>query len=195
MTSMGMTLFLYCLVADVTAEVRTERINECGVNCLFVALHAIDDSCELRLSDLREKYQGRAQGVNLEELVHEARARGYRAMAVATTLAALEARETRFVCIAHLEEGHFVILQGIRGGEVLVVDPPESRVVQRATFSSQWSGACALISATALESEESLARRMESRRVLRQLGLWAGAVIVLFAAPTAVLFWVRRRRR
>jgi ABC-type bacteriocin/lantibiotic exporter with double-glycine peptidase domain len=135
----------------------------CGVNCLYTALVALEkdpgtfDSFLQRFEDIQ------VRGIALGRLAEVAEDFGLSTLAVQTTLEGLALRddERPFVCIAHVENQHFVLIADVQPGSVWVVNPPEREVVAEKLFQERWSGHALLLSTRPQRREEALSRRSQ----------------------------------
>lgn len=130
----------------------------CGVRCLYSGLVALD----LKPGDYSEFMQrcgdADTRGYSLGRLEEIARSHGASTLAVNTTLDHLAMREQPFVCIAHVDENHYVNIGDVDANQVWVIDPPRDGMISTAVFAKRWDGYALLLSRTPLEPEESLRR-------------------------------------
>ena len=164
---------------------------ECGVRCVFVALHSLDADFELSLSDLRTELAPSAAGNSMNELQNVATACGFQSLGVQTNVEGLKLRNGTAACIAHLKHGHYVIVLDHQAESIVVADPPKTSTVPIITFLSQWSGNVLLISKNEIEREESIQNRLWWRRFKTRCGYALGGALGI----AMVVFAVRRLRR
>jgi ATP-binding cassette subfamily B protein len=125
--------------------VAQQEENDCGVAALAMAARALGR--RFCLEKLRESMHVEQQGASLQELQRAARELGFRSQAVRIGLDHLAA--VRLPAIAHLADGHYVVLFELGTGSFVVGDPA-SGVGQwtLSTLQKSWSGQLLLISAT-----------------------------------------------
>ena len=169
-------VFLLLTMGSVTAaESGKEPDLRCGSYCLYVGLKALDlpvqsfDELEAKLG------QPSPAGYSLGQLEEAARGYGVHTLGVQTTVENLQRRPGRFVCIAHLNESHFVNIAAIEERVASIIDPPRRSSVPVDTLRSQWDGTALLISGEPLLAEEDLPRELPWSALLLSIG---GAVAV-----------------
>ncbi|MBL8818778.1 MAG: hypothetical protein JNL58_22305 [Planctomyces sp.] len=134
--------------------------NDCGVNCLYVAMNVLTPDQTVRLKQLQLRLKPEDKGNTLGELSEVAIENGLQAMPLVTSLEALEIRKRPFVFIAHLNRGHFVLFADIAADTVTIVDPPGKAIVPRSSLPLEWSGAGLIVSSSEIENEDSVRRRL-----------------------------------
>lgn len=162
--------------------------NDCGLNCLFVAMLSQRPEVRISRTELSSLLGVRNEGNTFSDMKRTAEALGFHSLAVETSLENISARTRPFACIAHLSTDHFVLISDIRQETVAIVDPPRLSTVPASQFVSMWSGKCLLISNGELESEEEISGRLRRIRAMKLLGL-----ILLSFIFTAVVIRYRRK--
>lgn len=183
---------LACVLPAGLTCLSQERTSDCGVNTLFVAMHALNEECGVSIDSLRETLVPDAAGNSLEQLRAAAVERGFHAVAVQTSVEALRLRNRPYCCIAHLRSGigHFVLLTDVGEDTVAIADPPRLQEVPLQTFLTEWSGNALLIAPEALQEEADLQRQILWRRRLVSIA-YAGGVAVV----AGVLCWLAIKYR
>ncbi len=174
-------------------DVRFTDSNDCGPNCLFVAIIAQAQNSSVSLLDVQKAIPASKKGCSLGDLAQAAEQLGCNAQSVKTSLECLESRAKPFSCIAHLSTGHFVLLSAITDSTVDVIDPPQTFTMPRSQFEASWSRNCLLISNRVLEPEEAIAKRLMTMR-----WIWRAVYGAAAAAAVLCLFFIWRymeRRR
>ena len=164
---------------------RAARQPLCGLYCLHVGARSVG----LRpvLSELAAALgPPGADGYSLAQLAAAAEGQGLHALAVGTTADRLARRPGRFACIAHLDGNHFVLLNGVDGPMVGVVDPPRRYAAPARTLASRWDGRALLISPDPLLPEEALPEPWGWRAAC------LAAAVLTTAAAAGILYWRRR---
>ena len=118
----------------------------CGSRCLYAALRLLDVAVDS--VDSVEEYLGEppAAGYSIQELADGAKSFGAYTLGVSTSLELLKHREDRFVCIAYLDEKHFVIIHDVLDdGRVTLLDPPRVSTISEPALRSRWDGVALLI--------------------------------------------------
>jgi ABC-type bacteriocin/lantibiotic exporter with double-glycine peptidase domain len=177
-TTAGSCGVIMMLVAEpVSCQLQPQQPEQCGTNCLFVALEMLDFAPQ-SVREI-EAYLGEptARGYSIWQLQDAARHFGGQTAAVRTTPANLIGRREAFACIALLGGTHFVLIRNIVDGEVDIVDPPRRYTVPLSTLLHQWDGTALLIANTELEREEQLTRRLRVDTV-RRTAIVVGLVLL-----------------
>ncbi|MFN9720859.1 MAG: DUF1573 domain-containing protein [Planctomycetota bacterium] len=163
----------------------------CGSNCLYVAA-GILDKAPASLEAVEEILgEPERNGYSLQRLAEGAKKIGLEAIPVRTSIGNLIARRERFVCIAHLSKGHFVILADVADQSVQVIDPPTNSILPIQTVANLWDGTALLVSLAPLLSEEELSQRLR----IAAMGKAAACFIGLVSVAGAGWIFVRRHRR
>ena len=153
------SVFVVCLFpCGQLAFAQAESRDLCGAYCLYLGLKSIDlpvESLERLQEELGAPPQG---GYSLGQLDAVAKKHGAHTLGVKTRLDNLQVRKEteRFACIAHQNENHFVLLSKIDTEGVIVVDPPNTRLVPFVTWGRDWDGVALLMSAAPLQQEEDI---------------------------------------
>ena len=115
---------------------------DCGPASLamVVRFHGVDAS----LAGLRQQVRTGARGATLLQLVQAASALGFRCLAVRLGLEHLS--RARLPAIAHLAQGHFVVLYSWASEGAVVGDPAVGvRGMSRLAFQNAWTGVLLLL--------------------------------------------------
>lgn len=176
------------MILAMQQELRSQNPDmECGVGCLFVALHTADDQCTVTLNELRQQLSPRDSENTLNDLRSAASAAGFQTLNLQTTLDALRVRTRPFACIAHLKSNHFVLLADIAEETVEVLDPPKKLTsVPVSTFSSAWSGSVLLVSKSPLEGEDVINQRLRWMKFRQRVVLGVKLLIAALAGFVVV---------
>jgi ABC-type bacteriocin/lantibiotic exporter with double-glycine peptidase domain len=157
----------------------------CGSKCLFVALRGLDLGPE-SAEELEERLGPPSpQGYNFAELADAARGYGAQTLGVLTSFENLQRRPRPFVCIAHVDNSHFVLITDVAKGVATVVDPPRKYEIPVDTLRNRWKGTALLLSRSPLIPEEDLAAASR----------WPWLVGSLAIVSLIVAGWVGWRRR
>jgi hypothetical protein len=123
--------------------VAQDEATDCGLACL--AMVARSHGLDVSLAQVRQRLQAGTHGSSLLELQQAAEGLGLQARAVRigpSHLAALA-----LPAIAHLADGHYVVLYAVSASEVVAGDPATGIVtLQAGAFRRGWSGQALLIS-------------------------------------------------
>lgn len=166
------------------AEERQETELLCGVRCLYMGLLAMEIDPG-RFADFIEKCGvADARGYSVGRLEEIARQHGAETLLVKTTIDNLRLRPTPFVCIAHVDGNHFVIIGDVDDSEVWIVDPPREGGIAKELFVKRWDGTALLLSRSPLASEESLARWPWAKMA------WVAGIGLVLAAGWSI--WKRK---
>ncbi|WP_338847254.1 peptidase domain-containing ABC transporter [Massilia sp. W12] len=97
--------------------------SECGLACLCMIAdwHGFHSD----LASMRNRFQVSQKGMHLQGLMQSAQRLGLHTRALKLDLADL--RNLRLPCILHWEFNHFVILEGLSGDKVRIIDPAIGR--------------------------------------------------------------------
>jgi ATP-binding cassette subfamily B protein RaxB len=175
--------------------VRQTEVTECGLACL--AMVAAYHGKDVNLAGLRARFGTSTRGVTLRTLIRIAGELGLSSRAVRMDLEALE--HLAVPAIAHWDFDHFVVIDKVKAGEVVVFDPRIGvRRYDLAEVSKRFTGV-ALEVEPAPGSERITARvpRVRLRDLARdiphfQLAIGQIAVIalvlqIIYLAPTIVI--------
>ena len=164
------------------AQGRSETDLLCGVKCLYTGLLALGVDPGKYSEFITKCGSADARGYSIGRLEEIAKGFGVETLPVQTSLENLQRREGRFVCIAHVDENHFVNIGDVDGNLVWIVDPPRDGPVAVDVFAQKWKGTALLLSRVPLVPENKLRWSVA--------GFWWGAAGVLGLA----IAWVWRRR-
>ena len=103
--------------------VRQSEAAECGLAC--IAMISCSAGRHVSLSELRHRHPTSLKGATLAQLVDIARKLGFSGRAVRLDLDELERLQTP--CILHWDMTHFVVLERVARGSVVIVDPARGR--------------------------------------------------------------------
>ena len=140
---------------------------ECGLACL--AMVACAHGLQTDLATLRQRFSLSLKGVTLADMVRMAEAMQLNSRAVRAELDELAQLQTP--CVLHWDLNHFVVLVGVRGGQVLIHDPARGvRRVAMAEVSRHFTGvALELMPAPGFVAVEQR-RRVTLRQLLGPVG-------------------------
>jgi ABC-type bacteriocin/lantibiotic exporter with double-glycine peptidase domain len=158
----------------------------CGARTVYLAGESLTPGSMGGLENVISDLSPGDDGNSFAEMADALENRGFKTLAVQTTLEGLMTRKRPFACIAHLIRGHFVVIADANDVEVVLYDPPRNVTLPINTFESQWSGKCLLVSNSQLEDEELI---QESLRGTSGMWMIASGVIVVL-----VVFAMRFRR-
>jgi ABC-type bacteriocin/lantibiotic exporter with double-glycine peptidase domain len=130
----------------------------CGAECLYTALVALDVEPGNYADFLQQAAPTDPRGLSLGRLAELAEERGLSTLLVETSLANLRRRrdEPPFVCLAHVDGDHFLLIGDIQPQTVWTIDPPAEREVAAAVFQQRWRGHALLLSRQPLRPEAEL---------------------------------------
>jgi ABC-type bacteriocin/lantibiotic exporter with double-glycine peptidase domain len=174
------------LTADSEQGLPFRQPELCGAHCLFMALRALDapiDGLQPLVSRLGDPPDG---GYSLAQLAAEAEKFDLHTLGVETSLASLSRRPGRFVCIAHMKKGHFVVIAKCDERNVTVVNPPEAQTIPASTFLGQWDGKALIL------SREPVIPEGQIPVPWGRMAYFLGAVVL--ALVSGVVIWGRNRR-
>ncbi len=191
----GFRILLLCAAVSASslsgraADQTGSRRQHCGSYCVYTALKLFGKGPPQ--FEQFEKALGPPppDGYSLEQLKTGAESAGLSALAVSTTLDALNARSQPFACIAHLNGRHFSLIAQADPASVILIDPPYTSIIPHETLLAQWDGTCLLLSDSPLEQEEQLAARLQRQRAYRYSGGF-----LLTVAGICLLTWFLRTR-
>ena len=180
----GVTILAALILGQAATEPKSDE--RCGSYCLYVGLKALDVPVG-SLSELEDKLGSPVPGgYSLGQLAEAAESYGLQTLGVQTSTENLRLRERPFICIAHVDDQHFVLLADMDDRHAWVLDPPAQYTLPLDTLRTRWDGNALLIARNPLLREEDLPRPFPWAPVL----IFAGAALIL------ALGWlfVRRRR-
>jgi RNA polymerase sigma factor (sigma-70 family) len=124
------------------AWVAQEGATDCGLACL--AMVARSHGLDVSLAQVRQRLQPGTRGSNLLELQRAAEGLGLRARAVRIGPDHLES--LALPAVAHLTDGHYVVVYGVNTSEIVAGDPATGIVTLKAgAFRHGWSGHALLV--------------------------------------------------
>jgi ABC-type bacteriocin/lantibiotic exporter with double-glycine peptidase domain len=179
-----MPLMLAAVFSTVSQEQETasDLSNHSAANCLYVALHALDQNCEIQLSQLLEDLNRSHRTDRLVEMKDFAVNAGFKALPVRTSLESLRIRQKPFLFIANVSDQYFVIVSDVSEDMVAVEDPPRSSRVPVAAFNSRWDQSGLLLSTQELEPESLISDRLWWNRFVYRTAVgvasFAGALVL-----------------
>jgi ABC-type bacteriocin/lantibiotic exporter with double-glycine peptidase domain len=162
----------------------------CGAECLYTALVALDVEPGNYADFLQKAAPTDPRGLSLGRLAELAEERGLSTLLVETSLANLRRRrdEPPFVCLAHVDGDHFLLIGDIQPQTVWTIDPPAEREVAAAVFEQRWRGHALLLSRQPLRPEDELP-------VARAWWWLGGPLIAVGGLMLGVGFFLWRRQR
>ncbi|XZE18894.1 DUF1559 domain-containing protein [Pirellulaceae bacterium SH449] len=152
--------------------------SKCGPACLYVLLTAL----QLDLPDFdgfARGFRNHGNNISLYDLERKCQEYSVEAKCLAVSVPEINSWQT-CLFIAHLKEGHFVLMARNHGNKFLLVDPPNQRIVDISEVQESLSGNVLLVG--------SLAR--SSRGIVFFLG-WS-AIFFMLIGVAYVLFFQRR---
>lgn len=174
---------LVCLCLWATpcgAQGRSKTDLLCGVKCLYTGLLALGIDPGKYPDFITKCGSADARGYSIGRLEEIAKGFGVETLPVQTSLSNLQRRQGRFVCIAHVNENHFVNIGDVEGSQVWIVDPPRDGPVAVDVFAKKWKGTALLLSREPLVPESELGPR---------IGWWVGASVLLIGILWATWRW------
>ncbi len=190
----ALSFLLLVVMADdgkPSTSASTSIANDCGVNCLYIAMKTLSPSNTMDLATLQARLKPEQAGNSLGELSEVAREQGFQTLAVETSVEALQIRQRPFVFIAHLNRGHFVLLTDSSSESVTMVDPPQKMLIPATSLDSEWGGAGIIVSSTEIEEEDTVQRRLWWIRNRLKFALAMAAIPAIFVGTK--LIYLRRR--
>ena len=169
------------------ASGKLNEIDQSGIQCLFVALVAL----EIEAGEY-ERFESSipkpaASNYSLSELADIAKSKGAKVCEVSTSFRNLRDRKQQFACIAHLrDKNRFVLIQDVDDQLAYLVDPPREFTVPVDTMSVVWNGDALLI------SREDLALVAGTRFGPMQWCMLIGAIFIATMAFLGVKRWRTR---
>ncbi|WP_298822393.1 peptidase domain-containing ABC transporter [uncultured Roseibium sp.] len=111
------------IIRRVTPVIRQAQAAECGLACL--AMISGRYGLKLDLPALRRRFDVSIKGMTLQDLIHLARDLGFDVRAVRAELDELSKLQTP--CVLHWSFNHFVVLERIRYGKAVILDPAQGQ--------------------------------------------------------------------
>lgn len=174
------------LTARCQAQSQGEADLLCGVECLYVGLLVLEIDPGTFSTFVEKCGDVDARGFSLGRLDEIAKEHQANTLLVSTSLENLSRREKPFVCIAHVDQNHYVVIGDADRNGVWIVDPPHEGPVSREVFANRWDGKALLLSRSPLAPEESL-----NGWPWLRIAIAVGAFLVLWTGWTV---WSRRIR-
>lgn len=110
---------------------------ECGLACL--AMIATAYGCNMSLAELRRKFPPSVRGVSLARLISHAQYVGLSARAIRLELDELD--KLQMPSVLHWDMNHYVVLEKVRRGKILIHDPAKGkRIMTVKEASSHFTG-------------------------------------------------------
>jgi len=157
--------------------VRQTETSECGLVCLAIAADKLGAKTDI--STLRRKYQISSRGMTLKEVRDVAADMGMVGRAVSCEIG--ELAELKTPAILHWGFHHFVVLERVKRGKVVIQDPASGRVtLSMKQVSAKFTGVAMELSATA-----DFVRRQEKSPL--SLGSWFRVVPTMYAPLGQIL--------
>lgn len=177
-----------CMAIAAQAPSTAETDVRCGSYCLYTALKALDVPVG-SYAELEEKLGDPGlSGYSLAQLDDAARGYGAHTLGVETSVASLRLRERPFACIAHVDQGHFLLISDVDDALAYIVDPPRQYPLPLDTLRARWDGKALLIARQPLAAEEDL-------RAPWPLARYAAVGALALAVVWLTYALMRRRKR
>lgn len=137
------------------------EVSECGLACLSICSSIL--GAELDMSTLRRKYHNSQRGVDLNQLIALAGALDMQCRPVRCEPEDLQ--HLSLPAILHWKLNHFVVLEGVRRGRFLIIDPAHgSMSLTRAELANAFTG---------IAVEVSTAPSFRPRKQRSPLNIWS----------------------
>lgn len=156
----------------------------CGGYCLYCGLKALDIPIG-SYADVEKRLGPPGEfGYSMGQLADVAEQYGVHTSARKTDLDELAKMQRPFVCIAHTDGAHFLLLAGTGEGSVRIIDPPREYSLPVDTLRARWDGKALLLSQAPISTDGTIGGL-----------IWISAVASIVVVLLGAIHFVRRYRR